>query len=71
MKSLTTRKYRHKGMMVCICLILTQAVFAQSSILERKVLIQPSASTVGAVLKQISDQTGCVFSYAGGVILLE
>jgi hypothetical protein len=71
MKSLTTRKYRHKGMMVCICLILTQAVFAQSSILERKVLIQPSASTVGAVLKQISDQTGCVFSYAGGVILQE
>lgn len=42
--------------------------WAQSGMLERKVNINEQQMTVANALGLISEQTGCVFSYAGGVI---
>lgn len=48
--------------------LLGQLVFSQSSMLEKKVSFSKQTITTAEALKLISLQTGCVFSYAGGVV---
>lgn len=41
---------------------------AQTSMLEKKVIIPSSTYSISEVFTTLSNQTGCVFSYAGGVV---